>query len=102
MRFEWDEKKSEETLLKRGIDFIDAAKIWLDPNRQERWDFRGNHGETRMQTIGCIEHSILFVVYTERAYDNGGYVIRIISVRRANQKERAQYEAKTFSMGLLR
>lgn len=38
MEFEWDEAKRQQTLLSRGIDFIDAALIWDDPFRQERID----------------------------------------------------------------
>jgi len=32
MSFEWDERKREETLRERGIDFIDAARVWEDPH----------------------------------------------------------------------
>ena len=88
-------------MKERGIDFADATLIWLDPNRQHRVDSRRAYGEVRMQTIGMVEHSILFVVFTERVRQNGEDVIRIISARRANETERAEYHAKTFSLGLL-
>jgi len=85
MQFEWDEDKREKTLRERGIDFFDAAKIWLDPLRQERVDLRNNYCESRIQTIGKSHLGILFVVYTERAYEDGDLVIRIISARRAEK-----------------
>jgi len=34
MKFEWDENKRLKTLRERGIDFIDATKIWKDPKRR--------------------------------------------------------------------
>ena len=96
MIFEWDENKRLKTLRERGIDFIDMAKIWNDPNRQERVDRRFNYSEKRTQTIGTLMFNIFFVVYTERGFENGEEVIRIISARRANKKERDLYLSKTF------
>ncbi|TQV74250.1 BrnT family toxin [Exilibacterium tricleocarpae] len=87
MQFEWDEDKREETLRDRGIDFIDAALIWKDQMRQERVDLRHNYGETRIQTIGKSRLGILLVVYTERTYEDGEEVIRIISARKADKRE---------------
>jgi len=62
--FEWNEKKRERTLRERGIDFIDAARVWEDPHRQERVDPRSKsveYGETRIQTLGrVISLGILF------------------------------------------
>ncbi len=40
--------------------------------------------------------NIFFVVYTERGFENGEEVIRIISARRANKKERDLYLSRTF------
>ncbi len=96
MEFEWDEEKRQITLRERGIDFIDAAKIWDDPMRQERIDNRDYNGETRIQTIGRADFGILFVVYTERVYADGQEVIRIISVRKANKRDKEEYEKMNF------
>jgi len=96
MNFEWDENKRLKTLRERGIDFIDATKIWKDPKRQERVDARKDHGEVRMQTIGRVNFGILFVVYTERVYENGEEAIRIISARMANESDREEYNKMTF------
>jgi uncharacterized protein len=96
VQFEWDEDKREKTLRERGIDFIDAAMIWKDPMRQERIDWRHNYGETRVQTVGESKLGILFVVYTEREYEDGEEVIRIISARKAEKSERRAYETMTF------
>ncbi|WP_089727121.1 BrnT family toxin [Candidatus Thiosymbion oneisti] len=99
MLFEWDEKKRGKTLRERGIDFIDAARIWEDPHRQERLDSRSKsveYNETRIQTIGRVTFGILLVVYTKRANENGKEVIRIISARKANGRERVKYLTKAF------
>jgi uncharacterized DUF497 family protein len=100
MKFEWDENKRHETLLKRGIDFIDALLIWDDPYRQERVDNRKDYGEIRYQTIGRSSIGILFVAYTIRVYEKGEVINRIISVRTAKAKDIVQYKSKTFKTGL--
>lgn len=97
MEFEWDENKRLKTLRERGIDFIDMVEVWSDPRRQEVRDHRQNYGEGRYQTIGQVKFNIFFVVYTERVYEDGVQVVRIISARRANRKERELYEKKLFS-----
>ncbi len=96
MEFEWDENKRLKTLQERGIDFIDVTKIWKDPRRQERVDGRKNHGEVRIQTIGRVEFGILFVVYTERVYENEQEVVRIISARMANERDKEEYNKMIF------
>ncbi len=92
MEFEWDENKRLKTLRERKIDFMDMIDIWDDPQRQEVKDLRYNYGEPRFQTIGRAKFNIYFVVYTERVYEDGAEVARIISARRANKKERELYD----------
>jgi uncharacterized DUF497 family protein len=97
MEFEWDENKRLKTLRERGIDFIDMVDLWDDPRRQEVRDRRQSYGEPRFQTIGQVKFNIFFVVYTERLYEDGVEVVRIISARRANRKERELYEKALFA-----
>lgn len=33
--FEYDDNKSQSNLVKHGIDFIEAQKLWNDPNLLE-------------------------------------------------------------------
>lgn len=99
MLFDWDENKRKKTLLERGVDFVDAMRIWRDPSRQERVDRRVEYSETRIQTIGRAKFGILFVVYTLRTREDGLMVNRIISARLAKSKEREQYENRSFSLG---
>lgn len=87
MEFEWDENKNKSNQLKHGISFEEATKIFDDEKRVEHQDFRQDYGEDRWKTIGQILGIIFSVTYTIRAT-----VIRLISARRASQKERDLYE----------
>jgi hypothetical protein len=87
MEFEWDQAKSDECFTERGFDFAYALRAFLDPERQVRQDNRWDYGEDRYQLLGAIARRVFVVVYTLR-----GDVIRIISARRANQREVQDYE----------
>jgi hypothetical protein len=81
MEFEWDEAKHARTLRERGLGFDDGARIFV--GRVVIWqDARRNYGEERFRAVGESEGDVLHVVFTWR-----GDTVRIISVRRANQKE---------------
>jgi len=89
MQFEWNHSKNEKNILKHGIDFRAAARVFDDPHFIVNEDDRHNYGESRYRIIGAVDpHGILLVVYTER-YKN---TIRIISARKANKKERHLYQ----------
>lgn len=90
IQFEWDEVKSCACAKNRGFDFTYAARIFSNPNRILLADTRYSYGEERYQTIGNIEERLYVVVYTPRHR-----VIRIISARKANQREIKQYENHT-------
>jgi uncharacterized protein len=87
MEFEWDEAKSEACFAERGFDFAYVIRAFLDPNRVVRSDARWAYGEERYQLLGSTEGRVFFVVYTLRAN-----AIRIISARKANQREVNEYE----------
>lgn len=90
MNFEWDEAKSEACFIQRGFDFAYAARAFFDPNRIVHADTRHSYGEERYQLMGMIERRLFVVVYTPR-HD----AMRIISVRKANQREVRHYEDST-------
>lgn len=87
MEFEWDVGKSEACYVERGFDFAYAARAFFDPGRLIRVDRRFPYGEERFQLLGRIEQRVFVVVYTPRLR-----VIRIISARKANQREVKHYE----------
>ena len=90
MKFEWDEAKSEACFLSRGFDFAYGAFAFADPNRMIRQDTRHNYGEDRYQLTGSIEGRLFVLIYTPR-----GDVMRIISARKANQREVRIYENRS-------
>ncbi|MDR2891896.1 MAG: BrnT family toxin [Deltaproteobacteria bacterium] len=90
--FEWDDKKSESNFRKHGIRFEEAALVFDDQLAISVQD-RIKNGEERWQTIGmsggCL---LLLVAHTLRDDDGGTEIVRLISARRAEPKERRRYE----------
>lgn len=88
MEFEWDPKKAEANRRKHGIEFLDAVVVFDDDRGVTLLD--ENPMEERYVTFGLdAQGRVLAVSYTVR-----GHTIRIISVRKATARERAQYEDK--------
>jgi uncharacterized DUF497 family protein len=90
MNFEWDEDKSERCFTERGFDFAYAARVFFDPNRVVKADTRRSYGEERYQVMGMIEQRLFVLVYTPRQG-----AMRLISARKANQREIKHYEDNT-------
>lgn len=97
MRFEWDEEKNEVNQSRHdGLDFETASKIFEDPNlvlRKERIDEES--GEQRWHAMGTAQTAqrtavLLVVVHVYRS-KNGEEIIRIISAREADKRERRIY-----------
>lgn len=82
---EWDDRKNEINIQKHGISFQAAKYVFNDQNRLEFYDEVHSVNEDRYITIGMV-HEILFVVFTERKN-----ATRLISARKANDKERKIY-----------
>ena len=85
MKIEYDPAKRAETLRKRGLDLADAGQVFDDEILTVE-DDREDYGELRLVTIGRIEGRMYFVVWTQR-----GDRRRIISMRKANDREIARY-----------
>lgn len=91
-RFEWDPAKAESNLRKHRVSFEIATRAFADPFAMS-WQDRIEGGEYRWQTLGLVEgYLLLLVAHTFRDDDEGVDVIRIISARRAEPKERKRYE----------
>lgn len=90
MDFEWDETKSEACKKARRFNFDYAAFAFSDPNRIVEPDTRHDYGEERFGLIGMVERRLYVVIYTLR-----GRLIRIISARKANQREIKRYDNST-------
>lgn len=86
--FEWDEAKNQANVLKHGIDFLDAVRIFEQPTL-DRIDDRQDYGEIRINSVGDIGGLIIATVtHTDR-----GAVTRLISARAAGSAEREAYRA---------
>ena len=85
MRFEFDATKSAANKVKHGIDFVDAQALWTDPDRIEVSARLMN--EPRVTIIGRITQTLWSATVTYRHEDT----IRIVSVRRAREYEKARY-----------
>jgi len=87
VEFDWHVAKASANLNAHGVSFELARTVFKDPLRIEFVDDREDYGEDRFLTIGMAEgQSLLFVAYTEREER-----IRIISARRATQREQDDY-----------
>ena len=86
-RVVWDKKKAALNRQKHGVEFEDAALVFADENRIERYDDEHSQDEDRWQVIGEVGE-VLFVVYTER-----GEAFRLITARMATPAERRIYYA---------
>lgn len=87
--FEWDPEKHRRNIETRGIGF-DAAERLDFTTAQVFGDDRVDYGEDRQIVRGMIDgrlHVVVFVLREGR--------IRIISLRKANRRERRAYAAET-------
>ena len=85
LSFEWDDEKARENIRKHKVRFETAAKVFADPDYVEYPDEAHSDDEIRYKVVGMVE-SLLLVVCTDR--EN---MTRIISARKANDKERRFY-----------
>jgi uncharacterized DUF497 family protein len=88
MEFEWDEVKRRANYAKHGLDFRDAQRVFQGITLSAE-DNRQDYGETRFISLGLLGDLVVVVVFTERDEK-----IRLISMRKANQRERKAYEEK--------
>jgi hypothetical protein len=88
MELEWDEVKRRANYAKHGLDFRDVEKVFKGITLTAE-DTRQDYGEKRFVSLGLLEDMVVVVVYTERREK-----IRIISMRKANHRERKAYEEK--------
>ena len=91
-RFEWDAVKAASNLSKHKVSFETATRVFADPFLLTQQD-RIENGEQRWQSIGIVDGQVvLLVAHTVGEDDDGIEVLRIISARRADPKERKRYE----------
>lgn len=88
MEISFDPAKREATLRERGLDFLEAARVFDGPVFTAE-DDRFDYPERRYSTIGSLDARMVVVIWTEAP---GGR--RIISMRKANDREQARFASK--------
>ena len=86
MQFQWDPRKNETNIVKHGIDFADAPRLFSVPMRTFL-DTREDHGEDRWIGLGMLGNHVVVVAFTEPDEET----IRIISIRPALPREQKDY-----------
>lgn len=86
MKISFDPAKRSKTLQERGLDFADAVQVFAE-RTYTALDDRTDYGEDRYITYGYLDERAVILVWTPRHEGR-----RIISMRYANDRERAYYE----------
>ena len=81
MHLEFDTTKRDQTLAERGLDFARAGEVFAGQHLS-RPDMRQDYAEDRHVTTGWMDRRVVVMVWTSR-----GEVRRIISMRKANERE---------------
>ncbi len=89
--FEWDEDKNSECKKLRGFQFQDITNAFLDPYRCITADTRHDYGEERYELLAKVDEVLFVVIYTFREE-----AIRIISARKANEREKKRYKNNSY------
>ena len=83
MQFEFDPKKSKANKEKHGVSLDEAAQLWQEAYLEVT---ARTANEARFMAIGHIQEKLYACIYAMR-----GEVIRLISCRRAREKEAQLY-----------
>jgi uncharacterized DUF497 family protein len=85
MDYEWDSGKAAANLQKHGVAFeLVHSFEWKDALIQS--DDRYPYGEQRFYALGKVEGRLFALIFTRR-----GRAIRVISFRKANDREKRRY-----------
>lgn len=86
--FQWDAGNRDKNLIKHGVLNKECEEIFFNKPLVINFDNRHSKHESRYQVLGKTNAGrLLFIVFTYR-----NRLIRIISARNQNKKERSEYE----------
>jgi uncharacterized protein len=92
LRFDWDARKEADNQRKHGVAFEEAEGVFSDEHALLRDDPDHSDEEQRYVLMGLSPRlRILVVVHVHYETED---VIRIISARKANRRERAIYNRR--------
>jgi hypothetical protein len=87
--FSYDSRKDKSNVLKHGISLLQAPKLNWD--EQISWlDKRKDYGELRIIGLVPMDNRLYCIVYVDLPSSR-----RIISLRKANNRETDRYEKET-------
>ncbi len=92
MKVEWDKNKNSANIKKHGVSFKEAAEVLDDPFHISLLDTRFDYFEERWITIGAAKNGKIIVVGHLYRLTESEEAVRIITARKATNKERIQYE----------
>lgn len=89
MELEWDEDKRQRCLNERGLDFADVVAFDFETAATVQ-DSRFDYEEPRFVSTGYLHGRLCVLCWTLRAGK-----LRVISLRKANDREKKKYSADT-------
>ena len=92
LRFEWDAAKEVENRRKHHVSFIEAESVFTDEFALLVDDPEHSDDEARFILMGLS--ATLRVLVVVHAYREAAGIIRLISARKANSRERAIYHRR--------
>ena len=97
LEFEWDPEKARRNIHKHGVPFREAAMVFNDTFAITYYDDAHSDHEQRFATLGISDVGRVLVVCHTLIGEN----VRLISARKATQRERTLYkkESKKIRLG---
>ncbi len=93
-QFEWDPVKALRNVREHRVSFERAATVFLDPRAMSIFDDEHSEEEERWITLGLDAAGVVLIVcHTFREETKASAKIRLISARKADRREAAQYLA---------
>lgn len=93
MKIEFDPEKRNATLEARGLDMAEAGDVFVGEHLSFP-DVRFGYGEDRFVTVGFLGGRMVILAWTHR-----GSARRIISLRKANDREQRKFAEKLGGSG---
>ncbi|MEX6505048.1 BrnT family toxin [Jiella sp. M17.18] len=78
MKITFDPAKREKTRTERGLDFLDAAKVF-GGRTATLTDDRADYGEVRFQTYGFLGARVVLIVWTSRGEARHVHIHEVLS-----------------------
>lgn len=82
---QWDEVKRQWTIAHRNLDFADVVRFDM-ATAGHRVDRRKDYGEIRFVSTGLLDGRLCVLCWTLRSGE-----LRVISLRKANEREEKEY-----------